>query len=102
MKPAQGPIAPQGVIAEPVSTVAHAPSEFIFRAHFDEEGALYYLGSFGKKRLYQNPHTVGQVQAFSSSIGVGRPEDVVGRTVVNCRTGNEPFSYFGVDLGEGR
>jgi hypothetical protein len=22
--------------------------------------------------------------------------------VVNCRTGNEPYSYFGVDLGEGR
>ena len=22
--------------------------------------------------------------------------------MVNCRTGNEPFSYFGVDLGEGR
>ena len=42
------------------------------------------------------------MQAFSSSIGSGRPEDVVGRSVINCRTGNEPFSYFGVDLGEGR
>lgn len=21
---------------------------------------------------------------------------------MNCRTGNEPFSYFGLDLGEGR
>jgi hypothetical protein len=21
---------------------------------------------------------------------------------VNCRTGNEPYSYFGVDLGDGR
>jgi|TARA_B110001450_G_C17361147_1_gene375583 hypothetical protein len=39
---------------------------------------------------------------FSSSIGSGRPEDLVGRQVVNCRTGNEPFSYFGVDLGEQR
>jgi len=27
---------------------------------------------------------------------------IVGRKVENCRTGNEPFSYFGVDLGEGR
>ena len=78
------------------------PYEFVFQSHFDEEGALFYLGSFGKRRLYQNPHTVGQVQAFSSSIGSGRPEDFVGRQVVNCRTGNEPFSYFGVDLGEGR
>ena len=45
---------------------------------------------------------MGQVHAFSSSIGSGKPEDVCGRTVVNCRTGNEPFSYFGVDIGEGR
>jgi hypothetical protein len=51
----------------------------VFQSHFDEEGALFYLGSFGKRRLYQNPHTVGQVQSFSSSIGSGRPEDFVGR-----------------------
>ena len=42
------------------------------------------------------------MQAFCSSVGSGRAEDCVGRSVVNCRTGNEPFSYFGVDLGEGR
>ena len=78
------------------------PYEFVFTSHFDEEGALYYLGSFGKKRLYQNPHSVGQVRAFCSSVGSGRPEDVVGRAVVNARTGNEPFSYYGIDLGEGR
>jgi len=45
---------------------------------------------------------LGQLQAFSSSVGSGKPEDIVGRQVVNCRTGNEPFSYYGVDLGEGR
>ena len=28
------------------------PYEFAFTSHFDEEGALYYLGTFGKKRLY--------------------------------------------------
>lgn len=78
------------------------PYEFVFKQHFDEEGALYFLGSFGKRRLYQNPHTLGQVQSFCSSIGAGRAEDIVGRTPTNCRTGNEPFSYFGVDLGEGR
>ena len=27
---------------------------------------------------------------------------MVGRQVLNVRTGNEPFSYFGFDLGEGR
>ena len=29
-------------------------------------------------------------------------EDIVGRQIVNCRTLNEPFSFFGVDIGEGR
>ena len=82
--------------------VAKPPNEFAFQSHFDENGALFFLGSFGKRRLWQNPHLLGQIQAFSSSIGSGKPEDVVGRTMVNCRTGNEPFSYFGVDLGEGR
>ena len=42
------------------------------------------------------------MQAFASSIGAGLAEDIVGRTITNCRTGNEPFSYFGVDLGEQR
>lgn len=37
-----------------------------------------------------------------SSLGNGKVEDITGRSVVNCRTLNEPFSFFGVDLGEGR
>ena len=45
------------------------PTEFLFEYNFDENGALYFLGSFGKKRLWQNPHALGQVQAFASSIG---------------------------------
>ena len=106
MKPASGPIPPMKPHNQQLMD-AHAdfnkrPTEFTFHSHFDEEGAVFFLGSFGKKRLWQNPHILGQVQAFSSSIGSGKPEDVVGRQVVNCRTGNEPFSYFGVDLGEGR
>jgi hypothetical protein len=32
------------------------PTEFIYEYDFDENGALYFLGSFGKKRLWQNPH----------------------------------------------
>jgi hypothetical protein len=78
------------------------PSEFIFEYDMDENGALFFLGSFGKKRIYQNPHVIGQVQAFASSLGAGKSEDFVGRQVLNCRTQNEPFSYYGVDLGEGR
>ena len=68
----------------------------------DEQGALYFLGSAGKKRLWVNPHTLNVVQAFASSIGAGSLEDFVGRIATNCRSHNEPFSFFGVDLGDGR
>lgn len=78
------------------------PTEFLYEYDFDENGALYYLGSFGKKRLWQNPHQLGQLQAFASSVGAGTVDMFVGRVATNCRTQNEPFSYFGVDLGEGR
>ena len=33
--------------------------EFVYRSNFDEEGALFYLGTFGKTKSYQNPHTAG-------------------------------------------
>lgn len=69
---------------------------------FDENGALYYLGTSGMRKIWQNPHMLKLVQCFASSVGSGQVEDIVGRQVVNCRTLNEPFSYFGVDLGEGR
>ncbi len=68
----------------------------------DEQGALYFLGSCGKKRLWVNPHLLNVVQVFASSIGAGALEDFVGRIATNCRTHNEPFSFFGVDLGDGR
>jgi hypothetical protein len=40
--------------------------------------------------------------AFASSVGAGRVEDFVGRIATNCRSANEPMSYFGVDLGAER
>lgn len=51
---------------------------------------------------FKNPHEIGQVRVFASSIGKGKLGDLVGRELVNLRTLNEPFSYFGVDLGEDR
>jgi hypothetical protein len=42
------------------------------------------------------------VSSFASTVGAGAVEDFVGRIVTNCRTHNEPFSYFGVDLGKDR
>ena len=78
------------------------PSDFIYEHDFDENGALYFLGSQGKRRIWENPHKIAQVVAFASSVGAGSVEDFVGRATVNCRTHNEPFSFFGVDLGQGR
>ena len=37
------------------------PTKFFFDHNFDEKGALYYLGSLGKRRLWQNPHRLGLV-----------------------------------------
>jgi hypothetical protein len=68
----------------------------------DENGALFYLGSLGKRHLWQNPHKIQKVTVFASSIGAGSLEDFVGRTVTNCRTSNEINSYFGVDLDSDR
>lgn len=42
------------------------------------------------------------VRAFASSIGSGYVDDIVGRSLSNCRTLNEPLSFVGVDFGEGR
>ena len=75
------------------------PKDFQYAYDFDENGVLFYLGSAGKTRVWQNPHVLGQVQAFCSSIGSGSVEQFVGRSVANCRTIDEPGSFFGVDLG---
>ena len=76
--------------------------EFIYEQDFDENGALFFLGSYGKTRAWQNPHSLGQVQAFASSVGNGAVSDIVGRKLSGVRTLNEAFSFFGIDLGEGR
>ena len=85
------------------SVMFDAPSEFAFEYNFDENGVLYYLGSLGKRRNWQNPHALGQVRAFASSLGNNcNVDSFVGRSVTNCRTEDEPFSFFGVDLGTER
>jgi hypothetical protein len=78
------------------------PIDFIYEHDFDTNGVFYFLGTYGHKRPWQNPHALGQVQCFTSSIGNGKVEDIVGRYSVNCRTLNEPYSFFGIDLGVGR
>jgi E3 ubiquitin-protein ligase HECTD1 len=84
------------------SIQAQTPTEFLHEHDFDENGALYFLGSAGKRKMWQNPHASAHVQAFASSVGAGNIEDFVGRNVTNCRTHNEPYSFYGVDLGKDR
>ena len=78
------------------------PIIFKYNYDFDENGALYYIGTLGKKYIYRNPHELKLVKAFASSISKGEISDFVGRNLVNLRTENEELSYFGVDLGINR
>ena len=40
-------------MVEPMTgQIKDRPSEFIFEYDMDENGALFFLGSFGKKRIY--------------------------------------------------
>jgi hypothetical protein len=54
--PQTGPRAPQKNVNKSMmlesTTQMDRPSEFIFDYDFDENGALYFLGSFGKKRVW--------------------------------------------------
>lgn len=82
---------------------ALAKVEFNFAYNFDENGAFFWLGTMGKTRKYANPYTTGLVKVFFSSISEkSRYDDFVGRTLENCRTGNQMNSYMGVDLGKAR
>ena len=77
--------------------------EFTYNHDFDNNGALYFLGTQGMKKNWQNPHSIGMVKAFASSINAGKVSDFVGRSaVMNCRTGPHPLSFFGVDIGSER
>ena len=40
-------------------TLAQVPTEFVYEHDFDENGALFFLGSFGKRKMWQNPHLIG-------------------------------------------
>ena len=75
---------------------------FKYTYDFDENGALFYLGTKGKKVQYRNPHILNIVTAFASSLSKGQVSDFVGRNLVNLRTENEENSFLGVDLGENR
>jgi hypothetical protein len=114
-QPFQAPIAPpmkfglsttgRSRLNQPQNSWNKQPFEvtsFDYQYDFDENGVFFFLGTEGGTKVWQNPHSVGNVQAFASSLGFGSIQDLVGRKCVNLRTLNENFSFFGVDLGEGR
>ena len=76
--------------------------EFRYSYDFDENGALFWLGTRGKTQNYVNPYNLSNVKVFFSSMGRGSYEDFVGRGLVNCRTLNEPNAFMGIDFGIGR
>ena len=76
--------------------------KFKYKSDFDTNGALYYIGTYGLVRKYQNPHDLKLVKAFGSSLLSGYYSDFVGREIVNLCTENEENSFFGVDLGPNR
>ena len=51
---------------------------FKYTYDFDENGALYYLGTKGRRHQYRNPHEINMVKAFASSVSKGQVSDFVG------------------------
>ena len=84
------------------SMISRQKPIFKYSYDFDENGALYYLGTKGKRHQYRNPHEINMVKVFASSVSKGDVSAFVGRNLVNLRTENEENSFFLVDLGENR
>jgi hypothetical protein len=76
--------------------------KFKYKNDFDKNGALYYIGTLGLSKKYNNPHKLKLIKAFGSPLLNGNYCDFVGRENVNLITENEENSFFGVDLGLNR
>ena len=76
--------------------------KFKYKSDFDHNGALYYLGTQGLTKKYENPHKLKIIKAFGSSLLSGNFYDFVGRKFTNLSTENEENSFFGIDLGPER
>ena len=74
-----------------------------YASDFDENGLMFFLGTNGRTRPYENPAKTGQVLVTSSE-GKARQQfaSVVGRERAGCAIYYKPQSWFAVDLGAGR
>lgn len=64
-------------------------------------GVLYCIGCGGGRRLYQNPALAGSVSVVTSSIGVGRREQVVGPGPAAFCTLDQLHAFVEVSLSPG-
>lgn len=83
---------------------------FSYEQDYDNNGVLLYLATRNIEHRYQNPHEIGQVQAFGSDVISGNISDFVGRGLNRLTVkerNDEDFpekngTYLGVDFGLGR
>lgn len=70
-----------------------------FTSDFDENGLLFFLGTFGRSKPFQNVASLGFVKISSSSIdSSSNLESLGGREPKICFTKDEPSSWFMIDL----
>ena len=85
-----------------IPSTSYNHPKFKYKSDFDHNGALYYLGTQGLTKKYENPHKLKLIKAFGSSLLSGEFSDFVGRKYTNLSTENEENSFFGIDLGPNR
>ena len=94
-------ISPKKGVYLPWTQVVARPL-FTFQSNFDKNGVLYHIGTCGGTRVYQNPHTAGDVTVTWSSICNGSVDMFVEHrqsdSVDPCTT-NVQNSWMQVDLG---
>jgi len=44
---------------QPQQQLQPSAPEFVYKYDMDDNGVLYYLGTFGKTKPYVNPHVLG-------------------------------------------
>lgn len=76
---------------------------FDYESDFDDRGMIYFLGTHGRTRPYQNPCKSGQVLVSSSEGKVKQQyAAVVGRERQGCAIYYKQNSWFCIDFGKGR
>eukprot|EP01083_Nonionella_stella_P301307 1032943_1 len=74
--------------------------EFAYTTDFDENGLLYFLGSYARRQAYKNPVQRELVSVVLSSLAADSKNEMyfVGRECVRCMTNNTQPSYMALNL----